>query len=360
MKKVLLLYPTMLFYKIPIFNKLEKYLREEGYELIIWATSYEDTNQEIEFRHIDDLAYNFLTYKKIIKEQKIDIVLNILFKSKPGLLFYLKVLFYTKIKSIPIAFYGHGVNLQKDSLFSNIFSNLFYFVYDGIILYTPNEISKIWSIFHYKITVANNTLDLDGRKELITEEKAYLKNKYKIKQDRIILTTGRLQSRKKLEILYDTFNKHFDRDDKVAWVIIGPDIGDELKKAILTHENIYYMGPVYNKKSMAEFFFMSDIYSIPGWMGLGIIEAMYWGLPVVTIKGKHAPEIYYVKNDETGYLAENISSYEENLKFLISNSQTLMKFSKKSEKIYLQEATLKQMFQGFLAQLNRYKKESKL
>ena len=120
------------------------------------------------------------------------------------------------------------------------------------------------------------------------------------------------------------------------------------------------MGPVYNKKSMAEFFFMSDIYSIPGWMGLGIIEAMYWGLPVVTIKGKHAPEIYYVKNDETGYLAENISSYEENLKFLISNSQTLMKFSKKSEKIYLQEATLKQMFQGFLAQLNRYKKESKL
>ncbi len=354
MKKVLLLFPTMLFYKIPIFNKLEKYLNEKGFELIVWATSYEDKNNEISFQHISNIEYSFDNYKKIIRDKKIDFIIDILFKSDPGLPFYIKVLLYAKLKSIPIIFYGHGVNLSSGKKTSAFLYNLFYYLFDGIILYTPNEISKIWRKFQYKITIANNTLDLEGRRELIHVNKEQIKKAYSIKEEKVILTTGRLQKRKKLEILFNAFVKYFRNSKKVAWVIVGPELSDELKSMIEAHDNIYYLGPVYNKKKISEIFFMSDVYSIPGWMGLGVIEAMYWGLPILTMDVKHAPEIYYLKDGKTGYLSSDIESFEEKLKQLISDNNKLQEFSRNTIEVYKNEATLNHMFSGFTKQLKRF------
>ena len=44
---------------------------------------------------------------------------------------------------------------------------------------------------------------------------------------------------------------------------------------------------------------MADIFSIPGKVGLGVTQAFYWGLPIVTERVLHSPEIIYVKDGVT-------------------------------------------------------------
>ena len=161
MKTILLLYPDMLFYKIPIFNKLSTFLEKKGYKLIIWYRHINDPNKECVFNYIEDTPMTLKNYTRVLHEKKIDAVINILFKSDPGYYFYIAGIIKTRLLKIPIIFYGHGIDKQKDQWWRNILYNLTYFLFDGIILYTPAEKSKLWNRFHSKITCANNTLDIE-------------------------------------------------------------------------------------------------------------------------------------------------------------------------------------------------------
>src|SRR5512133_2258519 len=89
MKNILLLYPEMLFYKITIFNKLSTYLEQRGYKLIIWYRKIYDPNKECAFNFVRDTPMTLKNYGRIIKENKIEAVINILFKKDPGYLFYI-------------------------------------------------------------------------------------------------------------------------------------------------------------------------------------------------------------------------------------------------------------------------------
>jgi glycosyltransferase involved in cell wall biosynthesis len=281
MRNILLLYPEMLFYKITVFNKLSEYLEQRGYKLIIWHRKINDPNKECAFNFIPDTPMNLANYGRVIKEYKIEAVINILFKKDPGYFFYIFSLLKTKILKIPLIFYGHGIDMQKDQWWRSIIYNLAYFLFDGIILYSPAEKSKIWKRFQPKITCANNTLDIENIK--IHGSKEQIKARYNITSPRIILTTGRLHSRKKIEILSDIFIQNYKNSPDVGWVLVGPDLSDEVYRVIKGIKNIYNLGPIYDKTKMAEVFSIADIYCVPGALGLGIVEAFYWGLPVVTM-----------------------------------------------------------------------------
>ena len=47
---------------------------------------------------------------------------------------------------------------------------------------------------------------------------------------------------------------------------------------------------------------MADVFAIPGHVGLGLNQAFYFGLPVVTEEGKHPPEIAYLKPGRNGFM----------------------------------------------------------
>ena len=356
MKNILLLYPDMLFYKIPIFNKLSAYLEIRGYNLIIWYRHISDPNNERSFNYIDHTSMTSKSYTQVIEENKIDAVINILFKSDPGYYFYFTSILKTKALKIPMIFYGHGIDKQKDQRWRNILYNLTYFLFDGIILYTPGEKSKLWEIFHYKITCANNTLDMEDLN--IQETKDQIKIRYKINSPKIILTTGRLQGRKKIEILSDIFIHDYKNSPEVGWVIVGPDLSYEIKKSIDGITNIYYLGPVYEKLKMAEIFTMADLYCIPGALGLGIIEALYWGLPVLTMNVNHGPEAYYLRNGSNSLIAKDADQLKLMINDILTDDNKRLNFSINARKVFHEEATLDKMFDGFSLQLNRIFYES--
>lgn len=354
MKNILLLYPRMFFYKISIFNKLDLYLRENGYNLIVWYRSIEDPNGDKQFCSIENEKLTLDNYIKVLNENNVHYVINILFKSDPGYYFYISSIFYTIFSGRKVIFYGHGINKQKDNIIRNFIYNLTYVFFNGIILYTPNEKEKLWKMFHKKITIANNTLDIENARESIVQSKEELKRRYGISSEKLILTTGRLHSRKKIDLLANIFLRKYSNRDKIGWIIVGPDIENELKNKINGIANIYYLGPIFDKKKISEIFYISDIFCIPGALGIAVVEAIYWGLPVLTLNVKHGPELYYLKNNKNGYITENLSNLEEKLELLLNNDFLLRKLSDNALEIYENNAKLDKMFSGFKEQLDRF------
>jgi glycosyltransferase involved in cell wall biosynthesis len=350
MRNILLLYPNMLFYKVSIFNKLSEYLEKNGFKLTIWYRSINDPNGECNFSIIKDTSFTIKNYKEIIRKEKIDIIINILFISDPGILFYCASIFTARILKIPIIYYGHGINKQKVQRWRIFLYNLTYFLFDGIILYSPGEKSYLWKRFHSKITCANNTLDISETH--IKESKNFIKSKFNIRESKIILTTGRLQPRKKIDLLCDIFIENF-KDSDIAWVLVGPDLDSQIRKTIEPLHNVYYLGPIYEKKKMAEIFSIADIYCVPGTLGLGIVEAFYWGIPVVTMSVNHGPEGFYLKNGRNSLIADTKQELKNMVMELLFNDERRREFSIYAKKVYNEEATLEKMFEGFKLQLNR-------
>jgi glycosyltransferase involved in cell wall biosynthesis len=351
MKNVLLLYPEMLFYKISIFNKLSAFLERKGYKLIIWYTKIYDPNKERSFRFISNTPMTRKNYTRVIKENDIEAVINILFKKDPGYLFYMFSVLKPKKLRIPVIFYGHGIDKQKDQWWRNILYNLTYFIFDGIILYTPGEKSKLWKRFHHKITFANNTLDMENLN--IHENKEQIKTRYNISTPKVILTTGRLHSRKKIEILSEIFIRNYKDSPDVSWVLVGPDLSDEVCAEIRGIKNILFLGPVYDRKKMAEIFSIADLYCVPGALGLGIVEAFYWGLPVLTTSVNHGPEAYYLRNNHNSLIAKDKQELKQMIHEILFDDEKRVLFSENAKRVFSEEATLDKMFEGFNLQLNR-------
>ena len=86
-----------------------------------------------------------------------------------------------------------------------------------------------------------------------------------------------MQKRKRVDILVKALNL-MNRPD-IGLILIGPDtegILDEIKG-----DNIYKLGPIYGHKKF-DLLSASDIYCLPGAVGLSIIDAFHCGLPFVT------------------------------------------------------------------------------
>jgi len=351
MKNVLMLYPNMLFYKVAIFNKLSDYLRKSGYNLIIWYRRMYDPFNECHFNHIDyKMTRN--EYKRVIKEYKTDIIINILFKKDPGIFFYFFSILYAKFHNIPVLYYGHGFHLQKNQSWRDFLYNLTYLLFDGIILYSPKEKNRLWKFYHNKVTFAINTLDIEDTR--VAKKREQIKQELNITEQKIILTTGRLHSRKKIKILSDIFLKNYSDSSEVAWIIVGPDLSNEIKTAIMGIKNIYYLGPIYEKQKIAEIFSIADIYCVPGALGLGIVEAIYWGLPIVTMNVNHGPEAFLLRNKENALVARDKEELENCIKEILVDDDRRNIFSINAKKIFFQEATLDKMFTGFVSQLTRF------
>ena len=93
---------------------------------------------------------------------------------------------------------------------------------------------------------------------------------------------------------------------------------------------------------------MCQVFSIPVNVGLGINEAIFWGMPVVTMQGFQPPEIYYLKEGETGFIVNGEAEYKEKLLALLNDEKELARMKKECEKEYEAEVSIDRMYQGFI------------
>lgn len=124
-------------------------------------------------------------------------------------------------------------------------------------------------------------------------------SEYKFEASKIhLLYVGVVEKRKKIEELIQIIQKLNSENDKFTLRIIGK--GDQLETLKLQYssETITFMGAIYDKEKLKQYYFSSDLFVLPGDGGLGILQSLLYGLPVVCIKGADGTELDYILDKE--------------------------------------------------------------
>lgn len=340
---------------ILITNKLYKY-RAYVYEEFI--SLFEDKNiffkvvvaVDCEFDSFglpnDRITYtgsNLKELKKCLDKEKPKAIINFLHPTNLSIWF---VYWYSGRKKIPNIYWNHGVNLQdpKNKVKLLIYKFLHNFS-DAIILYSKNELRFIKKKHHQKTFIANNTINFKKIPE-ITGSKKKLKEKHNVQFEKYVLFVGRIQERKRLDVLIRIFQKK--EFENFGLLIVGPGFNHEYEKLIGESKNIIYLGSIYDDIHINEIFKLSDLFCIPGTNGLGVNQAMYWGLPCLALDVRHSPEIIYVEQNKTGFIVKDEDELATYLKLMLTDDQLLKKFSENAKKNIIEKASVEGMFQGFL------------
>jgi glycosyltransferase involved in cell wall biosynthesis len=348
MKKVLLISNEILHYRVSVYNYFFKKFGQDNWELIVRANKLQKGNPypiNFDFR---EMPFAFLRYRDEIKKIKPDAV--IFFLHLKDLTFW-PLLHWAKIKGIPVIFWTKGANLDAaDSRIRHYLFNYVHSLNDALILYSRNETGLLWPRNRGKAFAANNAVNHHDFPE-ITETKDQIKKEFGIPFDTVVLFTGRMDiggGRKKVDHLIKIFNE-ID-EPGLGLVIVGSGMSDDLRKTV-NAKNTIYLGEVHDALNIkiSKLFKMADVFSIPGHLGLGVNQAFYWGLPVVTEQGLHPPEARYLENNRNGFIVpeNDVQELKNKILYLLKNDGVRETFSRNAKNDIMENASIDKMYQGF-------------
>lgn len=339
MKKILLISNYVFHYRQKVYNYFAERFVDEGYEYHVLSDEYQETHYDFKFvKHI--LPFSIKGYCDMIKNLCPDVVIVFLhLKDK----IQLPIIMYCKFKGIPVV-YWNKPNSSDDP--NNKIKNMMYhFIQDrcnAVITYTPELKGKFSKKSQKRLFVAFNSVnntDIDRTKY----DKEGIKRKFGIKEKRVILYISRMRSSKRISVLLDAMANEKD----IAVVAMGAGITSDLQDKFNSAHNLYYLGQKYGEEGY-EVWAMGDIFSIPENCGLGINDAVFWNLPIVTINGKQAPEIYYLHDGKNGFLCNDEDEYKKKLLSICNDDNLLTQLKFGNQEIFDKEVDIKNMYQGFL------------
>lgn len=345
-KKILLISNKVFHYRVSNYNYFARRFREEGWEFVVRANELQKNNPhplEFDFR---EMPFSFPAYLREIERLQPDVV--ILFLHLKNLIIW-PLLHWLKLNGIRVVYWNKGINLEvRNPRLRNL---PFYYIHslcDGIILYSQQEIKDIKPKNRHKVWVANNTINFTDFPE-IRETSAEIKSELGIPFEKVVLFVGRMRPVKKVEHLIEVFNQ---LDEPGCGCVIVGDQMDYDFKALIRRDNIHYLGEIFDPKNIqiSRLFKMADLFVIPGDVGLGMNQAFYWGLPVVTEDGLQPPEIHYLKNGRNGFIVpeNDIAALREKTLLLLKDDALRAGFSRNAREDILREASIETMFQSFL------------
>lgn len=339
-KKILLIHTSnvLLHYRVAIYNYFSRRFKQEGFDFHVITDKFQDDNPHPVNFNLHITESNFLSILKKYKELSPQILIS--FNSLSDFSVF-PTLAYHKFLNKKLIFWGHGINLEKPKR-NRFLYDLWHKFSDAIILYSPNEIKYISEGNRNKVFVAINTLDLSI---VDTNYDKKIFKKYNIKTSFNVIFVGRIEKNKKLDDLIKAFN--LINNSEIGLIIVGDDKHNLIPKKL--PNNIYYLGPVY-KNELHSLLEHSNIFCIPGHVGLGIVDAFFHSLPIITQDVIHAPEICYLKDGINGFLLKEASKEElsKTIINLFEDPQKVNKMGKAAKQTIMNEGSIEKMFYGFL------------
>ncbi|MEM5777300.1 MAG: glycosyltransferase [Candidatus Aenigmatarchaeota archaeon] len=147
---------------------------------------------------------------------------------------------------------------------------------------------------------------------------------------------GRLEEEKGASLLLELCKKTLTILPEVNFIILGE---GSLEKYFRPLQNVKYVGWVDHNAIPQKLDMVNVIISFQKSFGVGELEALSCGKPIIVCKSNEMSEI--IKKSEIGLICEpNIESYMESIKILIKNEQLLKRLSKASRDYILKNYSL--------------------
>jgi glycosyltransferase involved in cell wall biosynthesis len=334
-------------YRVSIYNYLHQFLQPHGFSLTVLAEGIQKGNSSsVEFPFFET-PLKFRAIRKLISEHDPRIVVLFVNLNNPYLF---PLIFYLKFSGRKIVYWGHGIDLQdKKARLKRVLYAAEHRLSDALILYAEPLRKNISPRHKNKIFVANNTLYFGNGGRAAVDRKATLA-RYGIVTEKNIILAGRIQKRKRIEDLVGAFKILSRRD--VGLILVGPDDEGLAAKANEQVAHVYPLGPLYGR-DVIDLLEASDIYCMPGAMGLGIVDAFHSGLPVITENVDHGPEIMYLRDGVNGFMVErgDTEALARRIGLLLEDEKLYKRFSLAAKNEIETNGRIDRMGQGFLEAL---------
>jgi glycosyltransferase involved in cell wall biosynthesis len=348
-KRVVLISNRVMHYRVSVYNYFWRRFREADWDFSVLTNDVQGENRHQPLFELNVLPFGFGTYRRKVRELNPDAVILFL-HMKDRILWPL--VHWLKLSRRPVALWTKTRNF--DDLHNALKNALFDYLHaisDALIVYTDDLQKFVSPRNRHKMFAANNTINFEEF-PIVEETKAQVKELLGIPFEKVVLFAGRMGvggERKKVDQLIELF-RQLNRPD-VGLVIVGSGLSDDLR-ARLNRLNTRYLGEVHDPENLqiSRIFKAADVFCIPGHVGLGLNQAFFWGLPVVTAKGKQPPEITYLRDGENGFIVpeDDVTALEQRLLWLIDDDQLRCRLGSNAHRDILARASIEGMFQGFL------------
>lgn len=184
---------------------------------------------------------------------------------------------------------------------------------DGVWFYTDKE-QQLWKrhIPSLRSVALNNTIsEVDKIVRQPEPDKKGIRSKHGMMQQVFFIFCARFNDpARRTDLLLQAIQK-MDAT-RFGFIIIGD---GKLKPDFKPYNNVYDFGEVYDRTMKDELFAAADIYFQPAWIGLSVVEAMAYGLPVFALKRSEiisqGVEYGYIENNVNGMLFSDIRSFTD-------------------------------------------------
>lgn len=328
MKKIVIHYPFIAQYRMPIFRLLSNSIQ---YHYEFWA----DETSGDKFLVTDTVGLDF---KKVqLKHPKIPIInkqlewqpqaiKKILSESidcyiilgNPNSLSNWLCVLIAKIRKIPILMWSHGY-LKDEKGTKGFIRKFFYNLADGHLLY-GNRAKRIMLAKGFKsedLHVVYNSLDYETQKsfreKLTYQDRLSTRAQLSIDENAILLIAiGRVMTKLKLDLAIKAVKHEIDNGQNTALLIVGDgpqkvDLENLVKSLELSKYVIFY-GACHAEEELSYLYNAADYSVVMGKVGLAAMHSLAYGIPMITNDNMddHFPEIEAIIDEKTGwYFQEN-------------------------------------------------------
>jgi len=248
------------------------------------------------FGHTFYWYHNILQKFKITQKDKFVIT-----GFDPHMLHLIFLVFYLKYcKKIPFYWWSHA-NYGAQGKIGIIFRMIFYRMANGVFTYSKAGALRLidHGIKKNMITVINNSLNYEDYGWMANKKRKKLNNDFRI------ILTGKLNKEKKIHILIDAMRILVNKKENILCTLVGDGTErEDLENLVTIYEldkNVKIVGAKYGEE-IHRYLFSSDLYIIPGAVGLSIVHGFSFGLPIITSNDFkiHGPEIELLEIGKNG------------------------------------------------------------
>ncbi|WP_336664135.1 glycosyltransferase family 4 protein [Elizabethkingia meningoseptica] len=244
-----------------------------------------------------------------------------------------------------------SIRLKWTSFFKNIF------------VYTDEEVNYLRQkgFNKHNIRGMNNGLDqskIDFERKKWNDDSLieWCKSK-NLFNKRIAVSIARLTAKNKFEQVIEAMPNIVKKYPDFIWCVIGA--GPEEDKLIKlaekkeVRENIYFVGALFQESDIAPYLINADIFIHPASIGLSLMHAFGYGLPVVVNNDMfmHGPEYGIFKNGQNGlnFKKDDISDLENKIFSLLENKDFIKEISVRNLELVRTKYNVDVMVERFIA-----------
>ncbi|MEM1330294.1 MAG: glycosyltransferase [Planctomycetota bacterium] len=265
-----------------------------------------------------------------------------------------------------VVVWGHGYSKNEGTLRKKLRMRAAQLA-DAVVLYTPDVAERLVEegLPREKVFVALNSLDqepIQAARDATLADRSALRawqREQGLDQGPVLLFVSRLYEPNKVDWLITAGKRLRDKHPGLQVVITGKGPDEERLRAHAEAEQagdmVRFTGPIYEEHEIAKYFCTARAFCYPANIGLSILHAMGYGVPVITsdkIESQN-PEIIALEHGKNGllYTHGSVNALTEALDRVISDDELHASMSAHAHRTATERFSIERMADGMEAAL---------